>query len=51
MRAAVMTRSTTRKIEALKSEIETLRRKAETGEQWAHICLLADQVVALGGKV
>lgn len=41
----------TRKINALKRQIAELRRKAETGEQWAHICLLADQVIALGGKV
>jgi hypothetical protein len=40
-----------RKINSLKRQIEVLRRKAETGEQWAHICLLADQIIALGGKV
>lgn len=43
--------SSVRKINALKRQIATLRRKAETGEQWAHICLLADRVIALGGKV
>jgi hypothetical protein len=40
-----------RKIASLKRQIRDLRPRAETGEQWAHICLLADQVIALGGEV
>jgi hypothetical protein len=31
----------------IRAEIERLRAKAETGEQWAHICHLEVQAIAL----
>lgn len=37
------------KIEALKDEIESLIPKAESGEQWAHICQLEAELVKLVG--
>jgi hypothetical protein len=39
------------RISELKERIAALMRVAETGEQWAEICALADEVVALGGRV
>lgn len=35
-----MTQTQNQKIDSLKAEIERLFPKAETGEQWAHICAL-----------
>lgn len=37
-------------IDGFKSEIERLRPKAETGEQWAHICWLEAQMVNLQSR-
>lgn len=32
----------------IQAEIRRLMRKAETGEQWAEICLLEDKLVKAG---
>lgn len=41
---------TTGRCERLAAEIERLIPKAETGAQWAHICLLESNLVALAGE-